>query len=119
MPFFALEQACVFTTGDAAGFWGSTVAAQTAREVTGEELATLRRTLPKDVISGCAAKGILGREGAVSPSLWRAMAALQPALVEQARQKVYRVCVRTFRIEADALVTLVLFYNKEKLKAAA
>jgi hypothetical protein len=119
MPFSALDQACIFTTGDAAGIWGSAVAAQTVHEVTGEDLTTLRRNLPKDVISGCDAKGLLGKEGTISPSLWRTIAALRPSLIEQARNRFYRVCVRTFQIEAGALVTLVLFYNKDKLKAQA
>jgi hypothetical protein len=43
------------------------------------------------------------------------MAAHRPALVQQARERAYRICVRTFRIEADTVVALVLFYNKDKL----
>ena len=43
------------------------------------------------------------------------MAAHQPALVQQARERLQRICVRTFRIEADTVVALVLFYNKQKL----
>jgi hypothetical protein len=45
------------------------------------------------------------------------MAARQPVLLELAKQKLYHLCIRTFRIEGDHIVALILFYNKQKVQA--
>jgi hypothetical protein len=58
---------------------------------------------------------LLKPDGSISEAVWRAMAAHRPAIVQQARDSLFRVCVRTFRIEADAIVAVVLFYDKQKL----
>ncbi len=105
----------MFTTGDGPSAWQSPTVARMFKEVVGEDLSTLREEVSRDVVARCAAGELLKPDGSVSDAVWRAMAAHRPALVQQARERLYRICVRTFRIEADAIVALVLFYNKQKL----
>jgi hypothetical protein len=85
------------------------------KEIVGEDLSALREEVERDVVAHCAVSELLKPDGSISDSVWRAMAAHRPELIQQARERLYRVCVRTFRIEADAIVALVLFYNKQKL----
>jgi hypothetical protein len=118
MPPAALEQIFVFTTGDGPAAWRSPTAVKTLKEIIGEDLSVLRETVARDVVARCAIGDLLKREGALSDTVWRAMAAHRPALVQAARDGLYRVCVRTFRVEGDVLLLLVLFYNKQKLAAA-
>ncbi len=85
--------------------------------VIGTDLSTIRENVPRDVVGKCAVDELLKPDGAISDAVWRAMANFQPELVQQARNRFYRVCVRTFRIEGDATVAVVLFYDKQKLAA--
>jgi hypothetical protein len=115
MSASALEQVFMFTTGDGHSAWQSPTVARMFNEIIGEDLGTLREEVSRDVIARCAVGELLKPDGSVSDAVWRAMAAHRPALVQQARERLYRICVRTFRIEGDAIVALVLFYNKQKL----
>ena len=102
----------MFTTGDGPSAWQSPTVARMLKEIIGEDLSTLRQEVSRDVVARCAAGELLKPDGSISDAVWRAMAAHRPALVQQARERLYRICVRTFRIEADTVVALVLFYNK-------
>ena len=115
MPVAALEQVFMFTTGDGPAAWQSPTVARMFKEIIDEDLSALREEVSRDVVARCAAGELLKPDGSVSDAVWRAMAAHRPALVQQARERLYRICVRTFRIEADAIVALILFYNKQKL----
>jgi hypothetical protein len=115
MPVSALEQIFVFTTGDGPSTWESPSVVRMMKEIIGEDPGTLREGLRRDVIGRCAADELLKPDGSISDAAWRAMAAHRPAIVQQARDRLCRVCVRTFRAEADAIVAAVLFYNKQKL----
>ena len=115
MPSAALEHIFVFTTGEGPLVWQSPAVARMLEEIIGESLGALRQNITRDVVAKCAAGGLLKPDGSISDAVWRAMAAHRPALVQQARDRLYRICVRTFRIEADTVVALVLFYNKQKL----
>lgn len=115
LPFAALERAFVFTTGEGPALWESALAAFMLKQIVGEELSTLRRAVPRDVIFGCDPIELLKDDGGISESVWRTMAARQPVLLELAKQKLYHLCVRSFRIEADQIVVVILFYNKQKL----
>ena len=117
-PASALDQIFVFTTGDGPSAWRSPTAARMLREIIGEDISALRESVPRDVVARCAIGELLKRDGSLSDNVWRAMAAHRPAIVQDARARLYRVCVRTFRVEEDVLVVLVLFYNKQKLVAA-
>ena len=78
-------------------------------------LSAIGEGIPRDIVAWCAPGELLKPDGSISEAVWRAMAAHRPVIVQHARDRLYRVCVRTFRIEADAVVALVLFYNKQKL----
>ncbi len=111
----ALEQVFMFTTGDGPSAWQSPTVNRMLQEIVGVDLAVLREDVERDVVAHCAVSELLKPDGSISDSVWRAMAAHRPELIQQARERLYRVCVRTFRIEADVIVALVLFYNKQKL----
>jgi hypothetical protein len=115
MPFSSLEQIFIFTTGEGPRVWESDAAVRMFHAVIGEELGTIRAYTPRDVVSNCDLNDLLGRDGTLSDSVWRAMSTRQSQLVQQARDGVHRICVRTFRIEDDSVVAMVLFYNKQKL----
>jgi hypothetical protein len=115
MPPAALEHVFMFTTGDGPSAWQSPTVARMLREIVGEDLGALRESIERDVVAWCAVSELLKPDGSVSDSVWRAMAAHRPELIRQARERLYRVCVRTFRIDAATTVALVLFYNKQKL----
>ena len=115
MPAVALEQIFLFTTGDGPSAWQSPTVTRMLKEITGEGLDGLPVGVPRDVIAQCAVGELLRPDGSISEAVWRAMAAHRPAIVQQARDRLYHVCVRTFHIEADAIVAVVLFYKKQQL----
>ena len=105
----------MFTTGDGPSALQSPTVARMLKQIIGEDPDALREGIPRDVVARCAVAELLKPDGSISEAVWRAMAAHRPAIVQQARDSLYRVCVRTFRIEADVIVAAVLFYNKQKL----
>jgi len=115
MPSEALEQIFVFTSGEGPVVMKSPVTTVMLQTVTGADLATMREKVPRDVFGRCDIAERLRRESNVPGSAWKAMSALKPALVQQAREGAYRICVRTFSIENNDVVALFLFYNKQKL----
>ena len=115
MPSSALEHIFVFTTGEGPSVWHSPAVGRMLEDIIGDGLEAIHQNIPRDVVANCAVSGLLKPDGSISDAVWRAMAVHQPTLVQQARERLYRVCVRTFRIEADTVVALVLFYNKQKL----
>jgi hypothetical protein len=115
MPMAALEQIFLFTTGDGRSAWQSATVSRMLQEIIGEDPAALRVGVPRDVVAHCAISELLKPDGSISDTVWRAMAGHRPTIVQQARERLYRVCVRTYRVEGDAVVALVLFYNKQKL----
>jgi len=115
LPFSALEHIFLFTTGDGPAAWQSPEVSRMLESIIGADLDSIRQNVPRDVVARCAAGELLKPDGSISEAVWRAMTAYQPDLVQQARKRLHRVCVRTFRIEANAVAALVLFYNKEKL----
>jgi hypothetical protein len=112
MPVSALEQIFAFTTGDGPAAWRSPKVTQMLEEITGEGLDTLRKVISRDVVGRCAVGDLLNQDGSISDAVWHVMSLRRPTLVQQARERLYRVCVRTFRIDADTIVALVLFYRK-------
>ena len=115
MPSSALEHIFVFTTGVGPAVWQSPALARMLKEIIGEDLGAMCQNIQRDVVAECDIGDLLRPDGKVSEGVWRAMSAHRPTLVQQARDRLHRVCVRTFRIEADTVVALVLFYNKQKL----
>ena len=116
MPFSALEQIFLLTTGEGQVASKSLVTVTLLQTAIGEDWEVIRQFVPRDVIGNCSALAEIGK-GPTPPLLWRAMTAFKPQLLQQAREGVYRICVRTFRLETGELVSAFLFYNKQKLQS--
>jgi hypothetical protein len=114
MPFMALEQLFIFTTGDAS-VWNSPIVALMLEAIVGEKLDVIRRSTPRDVIFNCDLSQLLKRDGAISDAVWRAMAIREPSIIARAQQKLSQTCVRTFQIDTGTVAALILFYNAQKL----
>jgi hypothetical protein len=115
LPFPALEQIFIFTTGEGRGVMQSPAVAGMLQDVVGEELSVIRSRVGRDIIGRCDFGERLRRDGAIPEAAWRAMATLKPEVVRLAREGNYRACVRTFTTGAKEVVALFLFYNKEKM----
>lgn len=115
MPAEALEQIFVFTSGEGPAVMKSAATKVMLQTVTGVDVSAMREKVPRDVFGRCDIAEKLRREGAVPASAWKAMSALKPELVQQARSGAYKICVRTFSIETSDVVAIFLFYNKDKL----
>jgi hypothetical protein len=112
MPFKALKQLFIFTSGEGPATMQSPLTSAMFKEITGEDMALIRETIPRDVFGRCDIGERLRQDGKVPDSAWRAMSALKPAIVQQARDGVYRICVRTFNLETGDVVAVFLFYEK-------
>ena len=115
IPFAALEQIFLLTTGEGQAASRSTVTAGMLEEVTGEELCTVRENVPRHVMVRCVFLEKLRGGGALPEEAWRAVARVNHELVSQAREGLFRVCVRSFPLETGDMASLFLFYNKQKL----
>jgi hypothetical protein len=115
MPFAALERIFLFTTGDGPAAWHAPEFVEMLEVSVGADIATIRNDVPKDIIGHCAVTELLKQDGSLSEAAWRVMASHQPNLVQQARERLLRVCIRTFRIGTGMVAAMVLFYNKQKL----
>jgi hypothetical protein len=114
MPCAALEQIFVITTGEGPDASRSPSTAEMLERITGLDFASIRAQIPRDVIGRCNILEGLKGQTSTQGSLWGVMARLQPELLQKARDGLYRICIRTFRIDNGDLVSLFLFYNKEK-----
>ena len=115
LPFAALEQIFVFTTGEGRGVMQLPVVAGMLQDVVGAELNTIRSRVSRDIIGNCDFGERLRRDGAIPEAAWRAMATLKPEVVRLAREGAYSACVRTFTTGAKEVVALFLFYNRSKI----
>lgn len=114
MPFEALEQIFIFTTGDAS-VWNSSIVGKMLEAIVGEKLEVIRRSTPRDVIFNCDLSQLLKRDGAISDAVWRAMAIREPSVIARAQQKLCHTCVRTFQTDTNTVAALILLYNTQKL----
>jgi hypothetical protein len=112
LPFSALEQIFILTTGEGPAATRSEVTTRIFQDVVGEDLGTIRQKVPRDVLARCEAVERVQREGAIPESVWRVMSGLKPELVQQARAGGYRICARIFPIETRDLVAAFFFYRK-------
>jgi hypothetical protein len=119
LPFGALERMFVFSTGGRQSIWDSPTASRMLQDIIGEDPGAIRLNVPRDVVFNCNLGGLLGREGDLSDSVWQAMAARQPELVQRQRQGAHQVCFRMIRIESGVVIVLVLFYDSAKAASAA
>jgi hypothetical protein len=118
MPASALELVLLLATGDGPTAFESPTTARLLREVIGEDFAQLP-AIPRDVIGRCGFVEQLKRDGTIPEQAWRAMSAVRPAVVQEARTGGHKICVRTFPLEANETVAVFLFYNKQKLGGAS
>jgi hypothetical protein len=114
MPVQALEQIFIFTNGEGPVAMQSPLTSQLVREIIGADFEAIFNQAPRDVFGRCSIPAQLAEQGKVPASAWRAMSALRPQLTQQARDGGYRICVRTFEIEAGQQVAVFLFYKKQE-----
>jgi GYF domain 2 len=114
MPVQALEQVFVFTNGEGPAVMQSPVTSQLLREIIGADFEVILKQAPRDVFGRCSIPAQLAEHGKVPASAWHAMSALKPEITQQARDGSYRICVRTFEIEAGQQVAVFLFYKKQE-----
>jgi len=112
VPFAALEQIFIFTTGEGPAVMQSAITTGMLQDIVGEDWSTIGEKVPRDVFGRCDIGERLRQEGKVPSSAWRAMSALKPALIQQAREGAYHTCVRTFSMETGGVVAVFLFYRK-------
>jgi len=115
MRFAALEQIFMLTTGEGPAASHSEVTRGMLEAAAGEDLDTIRHHVPRHVITHCGFLEELRGGGPIPEGAWRAIARFSPELMQQAREGVFRICVRTFPIETGDMATLFLFYNKQRL----
>ena len=115
MTFAALEQIFMLTSGEGQAASRSAVTAGMLEEVTGQELTTIRENVPRHVMVHCDFLEKLRGGGPLPEEAWRAVARVNSELVRQAREGLFRVCVRSFPLETGDMASLFLFYNKQKL----
>lgn len=115
LPFSALERIFIFTTGDGPTASRSPVTARMLEATTGETLDQIRREVPRDALTHCSFLEALRGGGTLPDAAWRAIAGLDLLLVQQAREGLYRICIRSYPIETNDFAALALFYNKAKL----
>ena len=112
MPIESLEQIFAFTNGEGPAAMKSSVTAATLQAVVGADHETIRARVPRDVFGRCDIPQQLAQENKIPAAAWRAMSALKPELVKNARDGAYKVCVRVLEVEAGQKVALFLFYKK-------
>jgi len=115
MQFAALEEILMLTMGEGQSTSRSEVTTAMLEAVTGEELQTVRQQVPRRVLAHCDFLGKLREGGPLPETAWRALAKLNPQLVQQAREGLFRVCVRSYPVETGEMASLFFFYNKQKL----
>jgi len=115
MPFPALEHAFLLTSGDGPTAVRSAALGTMMLQIVGENLETVQRLVPLDVIGQCSILEGLKAQDSSSTAVWRKMGSIRAELLQQARQGSHRICVRSFRIENGDIASVFLFYNKQKL----
>lgn len=115
MAFPALERIFILTSGDGPVAAQSAATSAMLEKITGEASDTVRANVPRDVVGRCDILAGLKGQGSTPGAVWRKMAALRPELLQQAREGAYRICIRNFPIDNGDLVSVFLFYNKQKL----
>ena len=113
MPFEALQQIFIFTSGEGKDLMKSPMALAIFQKIIGADWARIREKVPRDVFGRCDIGAKLRQQGKIPETAWRAMSALKPEVVQQAKTGVLRTCVRTFSIEHGETVGVFLFYGKQ------
>lgn len=115
LPFGALEQIFVFTTGEGRAVFDSPAVAQRLQMSVGEPVSAIRGKVQVDVIGHVDLGVDVIHEDFIPEKAWRAMSIIKPAVTQQARNGAHHVCVRPLLAENNDIVTLFLLYNKQKV----
>jgi hypothetical protein len=118
LPFNALEQIFIFTSGEGRNIFQSAAVAEKLQEVTGEALTSIRGIIPVSVVGRVGISVELTLDTQIPERAWRAMFAIKPAMAQKAKEELMQVCVRTFSVETQDSVALILLYSKEKMQFA-
>jgi hypothetical protein len=118
LPFNALEQIFIFTSGEGRNIFQSAAVAEKLQEVTGQALAAIRGIIPVSVVGRVGISVELMLDAEIPERAWRAMFAIKPAMAQKAKDELMQVCVRTFSVETQDSVALILLYSKEKMQLA-
>ncbi len=119
LPFAALEQIFIFTSGDGRAVFESPIATQKLQEAVGQEFEAIRGAVFVDVIGNVNVGFEVMTEGAIPEKAWRAMSAIRPFLTRKAKEGAYQICVRPFPVETQDSVALFLLYDREKAQWVA
>jgi len=112
MPFDALEQVFIFTSGEGPALMQSPISQALIEKIVGEKWPIIREKVPRDVFGRCDIGEKLRAEGKVPESAWRAMSALKPEVIQQAKAGAFRTTVRTFSLDTVGVAAVFLFYRK-------
>jgi GYF domain 2 len=115
MPSAALEHSFLVTSGDGPSAARSSVVQLMLQKIVGGDLQEIQGQVTRDVIGQCNILEGLKGEGSIPGVVWKKMASIRPELLQQAREGIYRICIRSFRIETGDVVSVFLFYNKRNL----
>ena len=112
LPFAALDQIFIFTTGQGRSVFESQLATQKLEDTVGEKVDKIRDKATVSVVGHVDAGVEMMHDGSIPDKAWRAIAAIKPAVAEQAKAGAYQFCVRTLLAESNDVITLLLFYKK-------
>jgi hypothetical protein len=112
LPFSALDQVFIFTSGEARSVFESQLANQKLEDSVGEKVGKIRETLQVNIVGRVDAGVEMMHDDSIPDKAWRAIAAIKPDVAEQAKAGAYQFCVRTLLSENNDVITLLLFYKK-------
>jgi hypothetical protein len=112
LPFSALEQVFIFTTGEGRSVFESQLASHKLEDATGEAVEKIREMVQVNVVGRVDAGVEMMNDGSIPDKAWRAISAIKPEIAERAKAGAYDYCVRTVLSENNDVVTLLLFYKK-------
>jgi hypothetical protein len=113
LPFSALDQIFIFTTGEGRSVFESQLANQKLEDTIGEPVDKIRDQVQVNVVGRVDAGVEMMHDGSIPDKAWRAIAAIKPDVAEQAKAGAYQFCVRTLLAETNDVITLLLFYRKQ------
>jgi hypothetical protein len=112
LPFSALDQIFIFTSGEGRSVFESQLANQKLEDTVGEKVDKIRESVQVNVVGRVDAGVEMMQDDSIPDKAWRAITAVKPDVAEQAKAGAYQFCVRTLLSENNDVITLLLFYKK-------
>jgi hypothetical protein len=113
LPFSALDQIFIFTSGEGRSVFESQLANQKLEDTVGEKVGKIRESVQVNVVGRVDAGVEMMQDDSIPDKAWRAITAVKPDVAEQAKAGAYQFCVRTLLSENNDVITLLLFYKKQ------